>query len=375
MLWFNKVLHAYMLRLPFFFAIYAATLPFFGDTGISVFMLILMIFTLLCILDMQIQMRNAFVVLCVVAGVALILLEQYMFALFVMSAIFRPTRYIGLYNTIFVCVVLITLQFADIMHSNTLILCLLIQVMCIFFAKQMNSLEFFLGSHYCRQISRKTAMSVIKRSYKFSAICLLGIFIVGFILISSFNIEPIEIPTEVEHVEEAIAILEEMHSPAQESQMEEFFVEEELALEETGNDIGLEPLHLANLEMVAMVVVIALLVAILIFLIIFSDKRRRVNTFEDFDEDEFEDSALQDKQSGKRKRFLLFGPNFTVRRLFKKKVRRYGKVGILPRKFDTPKHLAHQIDEHENIDNLLNLYHKARYSGQQVTRSEVNSLK
>ncbi|MCL2220738.1 MAG: hypothetical protein FWB92_00220 [Oscillospiraceae bacterium] len=217
-------------------------------------------------------------------------------------------------------------------------------------------------------------MSVIKRSYKFSALCLSGIFIVGFILISTFDVEHIELPVESEIVEEFIATLEEMLTPEQSQEwtlMEEVLIEEE----DAGNDSDLPPLPIPNVDMIAMVIVIALLVALLVFLIIFSDKRSKADQFADYDENEFEDSALQDKQSGKRKMSFLFGPNFTVRRLFKKKVRRYGKVGILPRKFDTPKHLAHKIDEHENIDNLLNLYHKARYSDEQITRSEVNTLK
>jgi len=375
MLWFNRVLHAYMLRLPFFFAIYSATLPFFGDTGIFVFMLILLIFTVLCILDMQIMIKNVFVVLCLTAGVALVLLGQHMLAIFVASAIYRPARYTSMYNVIFVCIILITLQFADIMHSNTLILCLLIQVMCIFFAKQMDSLEFFLGSHYCRQISKKTAMSVIKRSYKFSALCLAGIAIIGLVLISTFDVEHIELTLEPEYVEEIITTLEELltYEPLPEpAPVEDVIIE----VENVGTGSGQPPLTIPHNDGVfARVIIIATLAALLIILAILGNQRRRVDQFEDYEEDEFEDSTQQDKQSGKRKRHFLFGPNFTVRRLFKKKVRKYGKAGILPRKSDTPKHLANKIEKHENIENLLNLYHKARYSGQQVTRSEINKLK
>jgi len=370
MLWFNNVLHAYMLRMPFFFAVYSVTLLLFGETGIFVFILLVLIFTVLCILDMLIRIRNVFVILCFVTGTALILLGQYLFGFFVMSAIYRPARYIVLYNAIFVIIVLITLQVADIMHSNTLMICLLIQVMCIFFAKQMESLKIFLKSHYCRQISKKTAMSVIKRSYKFSALCLAGIFIVGVFLINTFYIERIELPIEIsDQLEEILANLEEVQAGGLPEQEEIYF--EEYIDEESPS----MPLTDSIFGSVAAIIFTALIGTVLIFIMIFSEKKSNPSQFEDYEETEFEDLALQNNQNLKRKIPFLLDPNFTVRRLFKKKVRKYSKLGILPRKFDTPKHLARKIEKHENIDKLLSLYHKARYSGQQVTRSEVNTLK
>ena len=125
-------------------------------------------------------------------------------------------------------------------------------------------------------------------------------------------------------------------------------------------------------------IVLAAVATIILFIavLLIRKSHRPENQFEDYDDVMEEAPAILDGISKKRKRKFNFGVNYTIRRLFKRKVREYIITkGIYTQKSDTPKKLSETIGEWEDIRVLEQLYHKARYSGENVKRTELNVLK
>jgi len=94
-------------------------------------------------------------------------------------------------------------------------------------------------------------------------------------------------------------------------------------------------------------------------------------------EDYVEDLTVEPVEAGLRKKkkakLFDFSANQTIRRLFRQKVQEFmHNNALFPLKKDTPAKLADTIKQWEEVDELRDLYHKARYSGEDVKRSELN---
>ena len=129
---------------------------------------------------------------------------------------------------------------------------------------------------------------------------------------------------------------------------------------------------------IAFVVILCALIILTFYMWLSKRRKQNLSQFDDF-EDSIEIAEATDNFSGTttRRKFFNFGPNITVRRLFTKKVREYVRRDKIskPKKGDTPKQLVLVIEETENIEVLDSLYHKARYSDEEVSRSDLKKLK
>jgi len=237
---------------------------------------------------------------------------------------------------------------------------------CLVIAGQQHWLVKFLCSHYCRQVSRKTASAVIRRSYFMVTVCLFGFVAAGFL------VQPAEpwlhdpIPTD-----QVIASDGERGSGVEDLPDVELVIDREVVAERGANE-RFEVRE--DLLMIIAYVVVTLLFGYLIFTVVKNLHRRApVVHFDDFDEVETQEAADIVPRFKKRRRLLSFGVNYTVRRLFRLKVQEYmaGNL-LLPGKGDTPAKLAEEICQWEDVGTLKRLYHKARYSGENVQRTELS---
>ena len=248
---------------------------------------------------------------------------------------------------------------------------LVITAIAMIFAGQMESLDRFLNSYHCRGISRNMMTAVFKRGYMITIACFFSIIVVAFIVrpqspilhnlpnavgdfirTPTFTQESITAPEQFDPVDEEVENVYIEHIPT-------YFVEQ-------GNFIN-----------VTMQVIIAIaLVAICIAVVIIEKRfRRGKRKYDDFDDEYEEVSYNPEKSTRKHSLLSILGVNYAVRRLFKRKVKKYiAEKELHPRKSDTPMILADAIEEWEDIHALEELYHKARYSNENVKRSELNEL-
>ena len=129
---------------------------------------------------------------------------------------------------------------------------------------------------------------------------------------------------------------------------------------------------------VAVAVGAAIALLVFVFLLIYKRRKKKHTVFDDYDElVEVVDVKEDDKGKRIRSRFMVFGVNNAVRRVFIKKVREHVRQEKIskPKKSDTPKKLVTDIQKTESVDVLDSLYHKARYSEAEITRSELKDLK
>jgi len=237
--------------------------------------------------------------------------------------------------------------------------------------KQMQTLDGFLGSYYCRGISQKMVSSILKRSYILTIASMTCFIVISFIVQPGETTIPIpdifvpRVEDNRENTDSAPMITDE----------DPDILNEEA--EETQTLVPLEPEVESEQQNVLYIVILVVAAIIaLSFAILLIKNHRPESQFEDYD-DIIEEAALNlEKTSKKRERLFILGINYTIRRLFKRKVREYVVTkDMRTQRSDTPKKLAEKIGTWENIETLEQLYQKARYSGKNVTRIELNMLK
>ena len=373
MLRIKELLFAYILRLPFFLFVYTVILMITKDDS-SIFML-LAIFTVQCVLDVLVyRIRLIIVIFCSILAVAIVFSGMTVVAIAVLVFLmYRPEQYsevrsIALISLLFVLTV-ITLLFIEPELGYICIRNLVIAAIAAIMARQMQTIDRFLSSYYCRGVSRKIASSITKRSFLLAITCLVG-FVVIVLFVRPYG-TVIPLPEFTPYVTEEAEIFEEPQEDTEpiEGELEEADDPDQPIMQDILAEEN-EP------HFIAVVIIVAVIVFLCILALLFNKLfHRNVYQFEDYDDVIEETSFMPDGKLKKRRRLLNFGVDYTIRRLFKRKVNEYvTDKGMNARKSDTPKKLADTIGEWEDVGTLKQLYHKARYSEEHVTRAELKEL-
>ena len=234
----------------------------------------------------------------------------------------------------------------------------------------------FFRSYYSKGITKKAVDKLVGRGYKLILPIILCFLILGSVVLMPTYPEPV-MPERVPRGLRSFDL--------QQNRMWnvdfDFFNEPDSG---EGDVRRGENTFAAHIETILYYVAILIAIAIagmLLYTIFkwFSKRRKQSSTQLDDFEDSIEvvDVVNSDKDTKNRKKLFSFGVNNTVRRLFIKKVREFVRHRRLssPAKSDTPKKLVDIIEETENVEALDKLYHKARYSDDEVTRQELKELK
>jgi len=369
-------LFAYLLRLPFFLLVFTVILIITRDY--IVFYQLFAVFTILCALDMLPPHIRPFIVMIgFILSIVCMFVGHYATAavLFIFS-IYRPEQYEHVSSIIMVAVMfiltVIASVFIDPVIGNICVRNLVIATVIRILTRQIQSLDRFLSSYYCRGVSQKTAASVSRRSCILSITCLVGFIAIGFI--SQPVGEVIPVPDII--IERAESIYESVEIVFGVEEQEEIDVIEEE--EELGGAVVPLLLHSGGEHrpgLIYLLVTAAAVAVIALFVFLYTKWCRYDTQFEDY-EDIIEETAFTPEKPSKKSRKLLnFSINYTIRRLFRRKVKEYIVTkDLYTQKSDTPKQLAKTISEWEDIGTLENLYHKARYSNEIIKRSELNGL-
>jgi len=375
MLKIYNLFYNYLLRLPFLLLLYTVILIITGDP--SDFLPLIIIFTVLCALDiLMTRYRILIVTIGFVLTVVFMVFGMYVsaFAVLIFS-MYRPEQ-CGTVSSIILLVVLfiltaITSLFIDPGLGIICIRNLVTATVAKISAKQVQNLDRFLNSYYCRGVSRKTVSSLIKKSYLITGTCLICFIIVSFIIQPGGVIIPVPdlVIQRVENAFDSVGDALVMGDEGETGELDADNPPDEpmpiLLTPEEGN----QPSVLYSL-------IIALAVIFIITVVLLLNKLYRPDSqFEDYDDVTEETDEYIEIMPEKRSRMFNFGTNHTIRRMFKRKVKEYVTLkSIYTQKSDTPKNLAGKINEWEDIGALNELYHKARYSGYQVQRAELSVL-
>jgi len=371
----KDLLFTYLLRLPFFLLVYTVILFITGEYGI--FTLLFVIFTVIWMVDILLKrLRVLFILMCTLASTAFLIfgMLEIFFAIlcFILN---KPESYnkfhAGLMIFCLFCLTAVITLFIDPGLGYICIRNLVVAVVAAILANQVQTLDRFLNSYYCRGVSRKTVSMLIKWSYMYTIICLAGIVIIGFMVRPQGEAIPIQWEYAVSP-DEFFASMEDGNDLDEMEIDGDIFIEpeEEYTQQPLPPEQRYEPRLVSTL-----IVVAAVLILFLFILLLYKYYHRIENRFEDFDEIMEEIPGGDGDRPGVRRRIMSFGVNHTVRRLFKRKVREYirGK-GLYTKKSDTPEVLSGAIGEWEDIGPLKQLYHKARYSGEHVKRAELKHV-
>jgi hypothetical protein len=371
MLRIKDFLFAFLLRLPFYLVVYIWS--FILTQGQTAFFPLLAILTLLCVLESLLTRKSIFIVLCVVLCVVFLLLRMPAAAAAALCAVlYRPSAYSGFISAVWIAFLCLSAVIVELLIDPSLsyicIRCVLTAAVAAVLARQMQTLSRFLGSYYCRQVSRRTASAMVKRSIALSAASLAGLIVTGF-LIRPSGLVVIPLPDLTIDPDRAAAFSE-LTADRTRPEIEDAVTGEIVPPPEPDAPFGErapQPPRLIPMLLIAA----AVLTVFIIIVLLDRFARRPELLFEDFDEAVAEEPAVPGIRTKRRGKLLHFGPNHTVRRLFKAKVREHK---LTPKKSDTPKRLTDTMGESEDVETLRRLYHKARYSGADVKRSELNAL-
>ena len=379
MLKFRHMVFISLLRLPFFLVVYSFLLVFSQDDPSVLLLTVLPVYILFCLLETLVANRGLIVVLYVCICAVFILLRQPMPAIMsVCSILYRANSYSNAADAVWIICLCLSILLARMIVPALSYICVrnvLTATVASMLARQVQEFDRFLDSYYCRQVSRKTAVSLIRRSYKMTVVFLSCIMLLGLVLA-----RPAAINTPVEDNGPDVGIISPGQRPAYPSPDE---VDNRPALpQETtpkedlpgGGDILVKVLT-SDTVRVIMYGAAAIVALCLIIYLFYSIQKRTALNFEDFDEAVEEEPAEIDTMVRKRVKYSRYGINETVRRLFRSKVQEYIVTGELnPKRGDTPGKLADTISRREYVEPLKQLYHKARYSGEKVSRAELNAL-
>jgi len=370
-----NLLHAYMLRLPFFLLVYSIILIINGEAYEN--FLVIALFMLLCAFDVLTDRFRAFMVIAsFVLAAIFIFLGMYASAITILIfTAYKTEQYRTISSIVLIACLFLVTAIATLFINPALgVICarnLIIATVAKILARQIQTLDRFLNSYHCRGVSRKTASSLIKRSYLLTITSLACFIAVGFIARPGGTTIPIPDFT-IQRFEDAHENVD--SATLMEDEDVEILIEE---TEETQTILQPEPEADHREPNILYAIIFAVFAIFAIYIVMFYIKYYRPETqFEDYDDVVEEAPAILEKMSKRREKFFNFGINHTIRRLFKRKVKEYiATKGMSAQKSDTPKKLAETISEWEDIGALEQLYHKARYSGENVKRIELNMLK
>ena len=386
MLKIKDLLFIYLLRLPFFFLVYTITIVMSGFYE-GILLPLLVVYLLISTLNTLFSRFALWIsVICTIIAI-LFLLDRMagMTFAFLGFSMYRPEEYyrgsnIALISIIFIFMVITTL-FIDASYIFIFIRNLVISTVAIVMARQEQTLDRFLVSYYCRGVSRKTLSMVIKRCFIFTVACLVLIVALGFMVHPQGSIVQFNSNNRTEGTGWDSGMTSGTDNPdsmeLDGEDVEQGDVIGGSIMDETPNLSEEEKENFLNAFLTMLGVITVILVAVVVLLLmLYKNSNKEDYDFNDDDDIYEETPIIHEKSSKKRRRLPNPGVNYTIRKLFKKKVKEYIITkDFHPQKSDTPKMLANTISEWENITTLETLYQKARYSGEQLKRTDLTASK
>jgi hypothetical protein len=129
----------------------------------------------------------------------------------------------------------------------------------------------------------------------------------------------------------------------------------------------------------ALIAVIVIITAAVFYILLTNNKKEKDDKEDEDNSEVFEEDECIESVKTRGKIKASLGANQLVRIMFIRKVNTHRKRSLHVKKADTANSIADKIGNApyggENITELNNLYHIARYSGKAVTKSEIASIK
>ena len=374
----SKAFLSLLMRLPLFLVVHSASVVFFGEFSWVTVLSAFIPFLLLSLLDEFIENRKITIAISVVVGAAAFALGFIVAGVLVVCLIFfrwemfdRPEIFSKGYFIFGIAAHVVLVYFAHAGGLHIILISLFLNAVLLPICLQGSRLNGFLFSHHARLVSSKTTSTVKVRSFIFHLLLIAVAAIFSIIITAAISENVVEIPTiEIEQEEN------DFPHYAQEPREDVYveygrveFIEEiaEIIVSGAGNVDGI-PLWLD------IVIFSTLLLPVLVLAFWAAGKYfRPKHVKDDYDDIVEVETVTHGQKIKKRKKQRLSSINRTVRKLFVNKVYEYKTQGLTPARYDTPRNLSDIISETEDISTLDKLYHKARYSGNDVSGGELNA--
>jgi tetrahydromethanopterin S-methyltransferase subunit G len=359
------LLYEFLTRLPFFFAAHTIMLYFAQDTSALTSIVLFLSFMLIFVFDMAIQKPKLGILFGLVTG-GLLLLIKFPAAAVLVWCITLFKNYLNatvqqFFWIIFHLIISIIIPSASRMTAMAYILFMMISfIIC----GLTDRLSIFLYSNYCRESSKKTIANIMARHYSFTVPLLLLIAVICFA--AMLPKYPEEIKKNIDRPTAPVPQFAEL-----EGYVDFELLETEIEPEEEQSVETLEwAEHFLKVMKIIGQVIGFLFAGVLIFWLFSSGDEKKIDLkFEDYPDD-IEESPFEAEEQKMRNKNNLSGLNWVVRRLFYIKVRMQRRW-LLPKKSDTANILAEKIKKIEDISALNRLYHRARYSDEEIKRIEL----
>ncbi|MCL2424990.1 MAG: hypothetical protein FWD05_01490 [Oscillospiraceae bacterium] len=385
MLKLKNLLLILLLRLPFFLLVFTAMLPF--TTDLYVLFIILAVFVLLgtlYVIDTRIGRFTLVgwptVIIGTIIGVVFLLLGMLAVAVAILCLTMNQQDSYSKTGSIIVIVCMFLFMSVVTLFINPTLIHIFIRnlvlaLVATVLTNQLQRLERFFNSHYCRGVSSKTIALVFKRGYMMTIACFLCIILVAFIVRPYSSV--IDMSDSVLPTSDDVMVYEPEIASGEYEEYADIFNEDAPPVEMRDYMYFIE--RGSNTQnLVSTIIIFVVIISFIICAILFSKQFRRIrNLFGSYDEDIEEELAYNPEKMVRKRNLLSFlEVNYVVRRLFRRKVREYvADEKLRLQKSDTPMRLADTIGEWEDVVALKQLYHKARYSGEHVKRSELKEMR
>ncbi|MCL2221826.1 MAG: hypothetical protein FWC20_06235 [Oscillospiraceae bacterium] len=374
----SKVFLSLLMRFPIFLGIHSGSVvmhrEFYGLTALLIFIP----FLLLSLTDEIFSDRRITVVLSIITGVLALLLGQTMVVILVFCMLAfrpdmfdRPESFSKNYFIFWIVVQVLLAYFSPPGYTHIILISLFITAILMLICLQAARLSVFLHSYYARSSSAKTSSHVKSRNKKL--LLLFAVVVAGVSILVATTIEFPEVELELQG--ENLPLV----GYGGDTEMEPEVGEVDVLVEAEATPM--EFLHIEYEQNGYQVVLTVIGMIITVIFLVFAFfavravfKRLWLRTSKDDFDDVIEvEAAAPEHRERKRKKQRISSVNQTVRRLFVKKVFEYKALGLTPARHDTPRHLSEIISETEDVSALDKLYHKARYSGNNVSAGELSN--
>jgi len=379
MLRIKDLLYICLVRLPFLLVLYGLVLIFSDDSSVSLLLTMIGVFVLIAAIDVLIKHNILVAIIGATLCAGFFLLEMPVPAIMTVCAVvYRIRSYSGALNVLWLFFLCAETFLATLYAPSVIHVCIrnvLIAAVSALLSRQIRTLDRFLNSYYCWGISQKTAAKLVRRVYRLTAVCFAVIVIAGLLLARP------DIPGIVFSGNDAdVNKVQDMSKgEAPEQEVEHPLPPPPEDLLETATppaDLDEFETVMESFLTVVWYSLFALSITLIVIFLMYRILKRAASQFDDFEEVVEEENAdLSGMPVKSRKARLKLGPTRTVRRLFRSKVREHIQANALfALRSDTPEDLSRKIAIWEDVGALKRLYHKARYSGQSVSRAELSEF-
>ena len=365
---YSDVIYEFLIRLPFFFAVHTALILFADNISPSTPVVLFLSFLFIFVLDMAIKKPRLSTLFGLLTGGVLLLLKLPVPTILVWCVtVFKDYLNANVQFFFWIMLHIIAAIFIPPARRLTIMAYILIMAASFLICGLMHRLGIFMYSTCCREASKKTIRNVMARHYRLIVPLLILIFIAGFIAM---------LP---EYPEEIQINFNEPPPPAQQApgQQENGIMdftptEDDIIETPSPEEPALSELFWKIMRVTGYIIGI-LFACLLLFLLFFAKKEKtKAPEFLDYNEDIVEVPLTEENKL--RRKNKLPDLKWIIRRLFRLKVRRQKRNGLRPKISDTPNILAVQINKFEDISALNRLYHRARYSAEEINRTDLNEI-